>query len=129
MSQNISIPAEKPTVPAEINASRQATLVRQLAAHLFQVSEEELLSPTRCKATAALARQVAMYVCHVSLGFNFSDVGQLFGRDRTTASHACQVIEDRRDNREFDELVGRIETAISALGLRRRSFLMPFSSY
>ncbi len=110
----------------ETNAPGQAAVIRQLTAHLFQIPVEELQSPTRRRPTAALARQVAMYVCHVSLGFSFSDVGELFDRDRTTASHACRVIEDRRDDRDFDELIGRIEIAIAALGMRRRHCLFPF---
>jgi chromosomal replication initiation ATPase DnaA len=83
---------------------------------LFQVPVEDLQSRTRRNASAALARQVAMYVCHVSLGLSFSDVGALFGRDRTTASHACKVIEERRDDRGFDEFMKRVEEAVNALG-------------
>jgi len=108
-------PSLCPAPPSEI--WRKAALVREISAHLFQVSVEELASPTRRRASAALARQVAMYVCHVTLGLSYSDVGELFGRDRTTASHACKVIEERRDEREFDELVRRIEDAIQVLGV------------
>ncbi len=94
---------------------RNVALVKQLSAHFFDVSETELLAPTRKGANAALARQVAMYVCHVTLGFRFSEIGELFGRDRTTVSYACNAIEDRRDNPEFDHFVIRIEVAVLAL--------------
>ncbi|OJT97560.1 hypothetical protein DEM27_02940 [Metarhizobium album] len=54
-------------------------------------------------------RQIAMYVCHVALGISLSDIGQAFGRDRTTVSHACGVVEDRRDDPAFDDFVSALE--------------------
>lgn len=71
-------------------------------AYVFQVPHEALRSSTRGKAGTALARQVAMYLCHTSLGFSLSDVGRLFDRDRTTVSHACKIVEDMRDGLAFD---------------------------
>lgn len=102
-------------MPPLAEIRRKVALVKQLTAHFFGVTEEELIAPTRKGANAALARQVAMYICHVALGFSFSEVGELFGRDRTTASHACKVIEDRRDNSEFDRFIIRLEVAVLAL--------------
>ena len=32
----------------------------------------------------AVARQLAMYLMHVALGWQYAEVGQFFGRDRTT---------------------------------------------
>ncbi len=96
---------------------RRAELVGHITAHMFGVQYEQMLVPTRRKQTAALARQVAMYVCHVTLGLNFKDIGEVFGRDRSTASHACKVIEDRRDERDFDEFIRRIEDAALVLGI------------
>lgn len=102
-------------MPPLAESRRKVDLVKQLTAHFFDVSEDQLSAPTRHSANAALARQVAMYVTHVALGFSFSEVGELFGRDRTTASHACKVIEDRRDNAEFDRFILRLEVAVLAL--------------
>ena len=34
------------------------------------------------------------------------------GRDRTTASHACRVIEDLRDNHGFDALLHAMEAFV-----------------
>jgi len=116
MRPNSFTPLPPSCPPTTGDVWRRATLVCQIVAHLFEVPVEDLQSRTRRNASAALARQVAMYVCHVSLGLSFSDVGGLFARDRTTASHACKVIELRRDERDFDEFLKRIEEAVSALG-------------
>jgi hypothetical protein len=59
-----------------------------------------------------------MYLAHVSFGLNYSEVGRAFGRDRTTAAHACQLIEDRRDDPAVDAVLGSLENACGTL--RRR---------
>ena len=44
----------------------------------------------------ALARQVAMYVAHVTCGLSLTDVGLIFARDRTTvAPQALALLNDR----------------------------------
>lgn len=73
------------------------------------VPTRQLLLPKRGEADVALARQLAMYLMHVVLGRLYHDVGRFFGRDRTTVSHACAVIEDLRDDPEFDAEVSRLE--------------------
>jgi chromosomal replication initiation ATPase DnaA len=78
----------------------------------------ELNASTRRSPAAAFARQSAMYLAHVAFGLSLSDVGRGFGRDRTTAAHACRRIEDRRDDPAIDALMGSIESACVAL--RRR---------
>lgn len=73
------------------------------------VTTRQLLSPSRGEADVALARQLAMYLMHVVLGRLYLDVGRFFGRDRTTVSYACALIEDLRDDPEFDAEVSRLE--------------------
>jgi hypothetical protein len=65
--------------------------------------------------TAALARQIAMYLAHVGFGLSMAEVGRAFGRDRTTVVHACHRIEDRRDETRFDQLLDLLEQAAIAL--------------
>jgi chromosomal replication initiation ATPase DnaA len=60
-------------------------------------------------------RQIAMYVSHVVLRFSFTEIGVAYGRDRTTVGHACKVIEDRRDDRAYDDFVSSIERCAVAL--------------
>jgi hypothetical protein len=42
------------------------------------------------------ARQVAMYLAHVSFGLTLTQTGALFARDRTTVAYGCGVVELRR---------------------------------
>lgn len=52
-----------------------------------------------------------MYLAHVCFRANFSAVGRAFGRDRTTAAHACRIVEARRDDPRIDALLERLERA------------------
>jgi len=90
-----------------------ATRLLNLIACDKRVPVRLLLHPSRCRASVAATRQLAMYLMHVSLGRSLSDVGRMFGRDRTTVSHACARIEDLRDLPRFDEDVTRLETVLA----------------
>lgn len=87
-------------------------LLRLVAAELGMV-EAVLLHRQRCRQQVARARQLAMYLMHVVLGRVYLDVGRFFGRDRTTVSHACALIEDLRDDPQFDAEVSRLERRLS----------------
>ena len=66
-------------------------------------------------------QQVAMYVCHVALQLTMTDIAQGFGRDRTTVGYACAKVEDRRDDRAFDDLVGAVERVVNTIFIGKRS--------
>lgn len=88
--------------------------VIDIAAALFDVSGKDLRGPGRSTLAVSRVRQIAMYVAHVTLGFTMANVGQGFGRDRTTVLHACHQIEDMREDEEFDGIVARVEQVIAA---------------
>ena len=73
--------------------------------------------PKGCN-TAIFARQMGMYLGHVSCGLSYTDAGHLFGRDRTTASHACTQVENRREDPQFDHIVELLERCVR-MGLRQ----------
>lgn len=79
--------------------------------------EENLLDQSRGSAATALARQVAMYLAHVAFGMSLARVATAFARDRSTAAHACHVIEDRRDDTRFDDLLDQLEATLRAAPL------------
>lgn len=70
---------------------------------------------SRGHMSAARARQLAMYLSHVVLGRSLTEIGEAFGRDRTTVSYACAVIEDMRDDPAFDEEVTQFEHRLESL--------------
>lgn len=94
-------------------------LIERAVAQVFGVRHIDLDRPTRGQKRVALARQVSMYLAHVVCGYKLGDVGSLFARDRTTVAHACEVVEDRRDDPTFDRVVELLERVVPALILPR----------
>jgi chromosomal replication initiation ATPase DnaA len=93
-------------------AQRAAELISTAVAAAFTVPIGELRAASRRGAPVALARQSAMYLAHVTLGLTFAEVGRVFGRDRTTAAHACRRIEDRRTEVCLDAALAELEQAL-----------------
>jgi hypothetical protein len=88
------------------------TRLFQAVENVFGVGRDELRAATRGRHNVAVARQTGMYLARVALGMTLSNAGLWFGRDRTTASHACRVIEDLRDDPGFDALLHAMEAFV-----------------
>lgn len=101
--------------PGHKTAQRLCHLVALATAAAFAVPVGELIAATRRSSYIAFARQSAMYLAHVAFGLSYSEVGRAFGRDRTTAAHACRLVEERRDDPAVDAVLGSLENACGAL--------------
>jgi hypothetical protein len=106
------------TATANRIAHRGCDLVAQLTAAAFAIPYGEIAAATRRTREVAFARQCAMYLARVGLVMNYRDIGRAFGRDRTTAAHACRQVESCRDDPAVDELLGRLERACCVLRFR-----------
>ncbi len=100
------------------SVSSAADLVAALVCNERKVSKALIFNQSRCRAETARARQLAMYLAHVVLGQSLTSIGIAFGRDRTTVSHACALIEDLRDDSVFDEEVTRLEVMLEQAGAK-----------
>ena len=92
----------------------RAVLVIHLVAFATGVPAREIAAPGRCAATVADARQLAMYLAATGFSWTLARVGAAFGRDRSTVSHACRRVEDRRDDPAFDARVDELEACLRA---------------
>jgi hypothetical protein len=93
-----------------------------IVAALFNVSGKDLRRSGRTDQSITRVRQIAMYVSHVVLRLSMNEVGHGFGRDRTTVLYACHLIEDLRDDEDFDCLVARTERVALAAFRNRLGF-------
>jgi len=89
--------------------------IGEIVVGAFGAHNSGLWDRHRGDASIALARQVSMYLAHVVCGLNFTQIGVAFRRDRTTVSHACCVVEDRRDDQNFDRKLDTLEHGILCL--------------
>jgi len=85
------------------------------AASAAGVAASEVVTSRRSSRRVSTARQIGMYLAHTAAGFPLSKVAEYFGRDRTTAAHACRLIEDRRDDRKFDAEISELEDLLRAI--------------
>jgi hypothetical protein len=116
--------AISPTIPVDTSqaavnlicpsTNRQRAVISSVVSAAFGVPVKDLRLPRRGRAKVALARQVAMYLSHVVLGMTLCDAGRLYSRDRTTAAHACRLVEDLRDEQRFDTLLSLLEGMVRA---------------
>ena len=99
---------------SDFNAAAYAQISLGVVAIAFGIPPSEILSASR-RVPVAFARQTAMYLLHVVFRMSLSRVGRAFGRDRTTASYACHVVEDARDNAEIDALIEACAVSLRSL--------------
>jgi chromosomal replication initiation ATPase DnaA len=102
------------------NDAAMAELAASVASYALGVPQDEIIDDERGSPRAAFARQVAMYLCHVGFELSLTRVAAAFGRDRSTAAHACHAIEDRRDEDQFDLWISALETMMRASPLPAR---------
>jgi chromosomal replication initiation ATPase DnaA len=103
--------ARDTSIPFEITCA----LAARLAASSSGVSASEIVSIRRSSRRVSTARQIGMYLAHTAAGLPLTKVAEYFGRDRTTAAHACRLIEDRRDDRKFDAELIELEELLRAI--------------
>ena len=107
--------------PRDVNARCRPDLtnaeicdgVIDILSQLTGIPQRDLRAARRLAAPVARIRQIGMYVCHVVVRMKMGDIADGFCRDRTTIIHACNVVEDLRDDPELDDFIQRIETVVA----------------
>jgi chromosomal replication initiation ATPase DnaA len=113
-------PPHRRAAAARPKTSTLGALLAQTVGGVFEIDGELLHLPTRGPAHVARARQVAMYLAHVGCELSLTEAGELFGRDRTTAKHACCVVEERREEPHFDRALDLLERVVRVLSWPRQ---------
>lgn len=115
-SQGVTIPDARVICHPRSLVDRRTVrrMIEVTVAAAMDLPIEELSAKTRRTAPVAFARQISMYCAHVTFGWSLTEAGAVFDRDRTTAAHACRVVEDRRDEEGVDRLVQTVEDVLTA---------------
>src|SRR3990167_7518694 len=98
----------------------RAYLSAVLVGFALGLRTQKILTGDRGSPVHARARHIAMYLAYAGLGMSMSRVAIGFGRDKSTAARACRVIEDYREDPDFDTWIDQL-----ALGLRSVAVLVP----
>lgn len=86
-----------------------ARMAKEIVCEAYGISHAALKGRKRGETHLAFARQVAMYLAHVAGQLTMKEIAQYFDRDRSTVSHGCINIEDRRDSPIFDLQLNYLE--------------------
>ncbi len=97
---------------SDLQDAEDARFAASLTAYALGLTHDAILASGRGTPAEAYARQIAMYLSHVGYGMSLARVARAFKRDRSTVAHACHVVEDRRDDEDFDRWVERLEDGL-----------------
>lgn len=87
---------------SDLSCKLIARMSKEIVCEAYNIPHADLLAPARGGGHLALARQTAMYLAHVVGQLSLNEIAAIFRRDRSTVSHACINMEDRRDSPVFD---------------------------
>ncbi len=91
---DLAIEALKDYFVKSIISKNKIDQVQQLVANHYNITVEDLKSKKR-KASVALPRQIAMYICRTVLEESFPKIGIEFGgKDHTTVMHSVEKIKN-----------------------------------
>lgn len=90
----------------------RAAFVIHLAALAFRLPPDLIRAAKRSHPAAIRARRAALYLMHLGFRLTPARVGAAFRCDPSTVSKALNDIEDLRDDRQFDDLMTRLEECI-----------------
>lgn len=93
----------------------RAYLAAALTAYALGLKTESILCAQRRSPAEARARHIAIYLLRTSLGMSLSRVARAFNRDRTTVAYACNLIEDCRDDSDFDIWIEQLAVGLSSV--------------
>ncbi|MET0747585.1 MAG: helix-turn-helix domain-containing protein [Rhizobium sp.] len=94
---------------------RTCRVVNRITNEMAALVAERVLHRRDRRRTLWHLRQIAMYVCNVTLQIPIADIAVGFGRDRRTVAYALGIVEDRRDDRAYDEFVGAVERMVNSV--------------
>ena len=101
----------------------------EIVCQAYGVTPAEFAKETRASERVTNARQVAAYIAHTIGGVPFAEMSDTFYRRRSTLSHGCVVVEEKRESPIFDREVEILEQRFNdrlaeyeTSGLMRRAF-------
>lgn len=92
-----------------------ARLAISLTAFALGQRAEEIMAEGRGRPAVSFARHVSMYLCHTALGMSLARVARAFEKDRSTVAHGCHLVENRRDDPDFDQWIEQLENGLHSV--------------
>jgi hypothetical protein len=100
---------------ASLDTRYVARLARYCIGDVLECDPLLLVGKDRGSRKLAFARQLAIHLTHIVAGRRHQEVARAFDRNRSTASHHFEVLENLRDIPEFDAFLTVMETRFAAI--------------
>jgi chromosomal replication initiation ATPase DnaA len=97
---------------SRVRDAAKARLSAEIVGYALGVASAEIMTDEKGRPELCFARQVAMYLCYTAFEISLARVAATFERDRSTVSHGCHRIEDRRDEPQFDQWIESLEAMV-----------------
>lgn len=92
-----------------------AYLARVLVGELLGLEPVALIAWDRGPRNVAFGRQLAIHLTHIVAGRRHEEVAAAFRRNRSTASHHFEVVENLREIGDFDAFLMKLEDKFAAM--------------
>lgn len=102
--------APRPAYPgASLCTETCAIIARRVVASVLDADHRLMRAKPRGSRKQASARQFAIHLVHIKAGRGHEETAKAFGRNRSTASHHFEQMEDLREVPEFDAFLDVLE--------------------
>jgi Bacterial dnaA protein helix-turn-helix len=95
-----------------LRESRLSSFAEATVALAFAQTFNTVRAPTRSIAEHAFVRQLAVYMTNTTFAQNFTAIGRTFGRERSTISHACTLVESARQTPHINTALVALDHAL-----------------
>jgi chromosomal replication initiation ATPase DnaA len=85
-----------------------AYLAAALVGYALGLKVQKILAADRGAPAYCRARHIAMYLAYAGLGMSLARASSAFGRDRSTIARACRIVEDYREDADFDTWIEQL---------------------
>lgn len=107
LTSGVAIGAHYPG--ASLSTRYVAELARYLVSELLDIPPVSMIAYDRGPRNVAFGRQLAIHLTHIVAGRRHEEVAAAFRRNRSTASHHFEVLENLRDVEDFDHFLTGLE--------------------
>ncbi len=97
-----------------LSTTHVAYLARMNVAKLLGCEPGAFMTDPRGTRLAAFGRQLAMHLAHVVAGRRHDEIARAFRRNRSTAQHHFEIVENLRDIPDMDRFLDILERRFAA---------------
>ncbi|MBE8220271.1 MAG: hypothetical protein HAW65_03070 [Alphaproteobacteria bacterium] len=113
LAQNFAINCQ--SKPSDVQHISVVRLTLGLVSNIYNAEAAYILGASRGRKKLSTSRHVLHYLAHICFGVNYTALAAYTNRDRTSIAHACERVEDMRDNPQMDKALYFAEYALVSM--------------